>query len=436
MSDIGICRTRLKELFSNLGLGAVRKSLDNRLIADVAARMGLVTRERLFTPFVTMLCCVFCHLQGGLSLRKVEDWLFGFAGKSGRRYGKALSDARARLPVQFFAELVHALGLRALASAGLHHDSLRVVLVDGTTMPLARTPDNSGYFGHAGNQARQSCLPVARMLLMLCAGTGAAVHAAVAPYRTSEMALLLAALHRLPPQSLLLGDRFFGSWLVLWRLTQQGCHGLFQIHQTRKLACHAWHGEADYHEVWRRPGLAHTANGESLRHAPKELRVRVIRRQVEGRWLVLCTTLLDATRWPADELVRLHAARWKVELAIRHLKSDHLPAVVRAKSPDAVANEITGAVLAYTAVRLVMSQAGADPWRLSHARANALIVHTSERMREAPWNRLTRIYEALLNQIKQTRTELQPRAPCRRVLLPRRTRYPVHPDFTTANYAA
>lgn len=436
MSNIGICRTRLKELFSGHGLGAIRKSLDDRLIGDVAARVGLVTRERLFTPLVTVLCCVFGQLQRGLSLRKVEDWLFGFSGNPGRRYGKALSDARARLPVRFFAELIHALGLRSMASGGLCREGLRVVLVDGTTMPMARTKLNSDHFGHAGNQIRKSCLPVARILLMLCGGTGAAVHAAVAAYRTSEMALLLAALHRLPPQCLLLGDRFFASWLVLWRLTQQGCHGLFQVHQTRKLSCHAWPGDADYCEVWRRPGLAHTANGESLRHAPKELRVRIIRRRVEGRWLVLCTTLLDEKRWPADELVNLHAERWKVELAIRHLKADHLPAVVRAKGPDAVANEIAAAVLAYNAVRLVMSEAGADPWRLSHARAGALIVHASERMREAHWSKLVAIFANLLNQIRLTRTELQPRAPCPRVLLPRRTRFPVHPDFSTAKDAA
>jgi hypothetical protein len=318
----------------------------------------------------------------------------------------------------------------------MHINGLRVVLVDGTTMQLARSPANSEYFGHTGNQVRMSCLPVARMLLMACAGTGAAIHAAVAPYRTSEMSLLLEALPKLPPQSLLVGDRLLGSWLVLWRLTEQGSHGLFKVQQARKLKCHAWQGKADYYEVWRRPEPAHSPNSEALRSAPKELQVRIIRRKVKGRWLELCTTLLDQRLWPADELVKLYAQRWGVELAIRHIKADHLSSVVRAKSPKAAINEIYSGVLAYTVVRTVMSRTGQDPWRLSHSRSSEQIVNTSERMREAHATKLPGIYATLLQQIAQTRTNPQARAPCLRVLLPSRSRYPVHPEFSTTKSAA
>lgn len=436
MSNIGTWPARLKDIFSSSGLAALRDILDDRLIDDVAASTVAPSRERLFTPRVTALCCVFGHLQKDLSLRKVEDWLFSFSDQPGPRYGKALSDARARLPAEFFAGLVHAMGLRAMDSAGMHINGLRVVLVDGTTMQLARSAANSEHFGHTGNQVRMSCLPVTRMLLMACAGTGAALHAAVAPYRTSEMSLLLEALPKLPPESLLVGDRLLGSWLVLWRLTEQGSHGLFKIQQARKLKCHALRGKADYYEVWQRPRPTHGPNGEALRAAPKELRVRIIRRKVNGHWLELCTTLLDQRLWPADELVRLYAHRWKAELAIRDIKAEHLPKVVRAKSPKAAINEIYSGVLAYTAVRIVMSRTGLDPWRLSHSRSGALIVNTSERMREAHVSKLCRIYGTMLKQIAETRTILQARAPCLRVLLPTRSRYPVHPEFSTAKSAA
>lgn len=436
MSYIGTSPAPLKDIFCNFGLAAARDALDDRLIDEVAARTVAPTRKRLFTPLVTALCCVFGHLQKDLSLRKIEDWLFNYSDQPGPRYGKALSDARARLPAEFFAELVHELGLRAMDSAGMHINGLRVVLVDGTTMQLARSPANSEYFGHTGNQVRMSCLPVARMLLMACAGTGAAIHAAVAPYRTSEMSLLLEALPKLPPQSLLVGDRLLGSWLVLWRLTEQGSHGLFKVQQARKLKCHAWQGKADYYEVWRRPEPAHSPNSEALRSAPKELQVRIIRRKVKGRWLELCTTLLDQRLWPADELVKLYAQRWGVELAIRHMKADHLSSVVRAKSPKAAINEIYSGVLAYTVVRTVMSRTGQDPWRLSHSRSSEQIVNTSERMREAHATKLPGIYATMLQQIAQTRTNPQARAPCLRVLLPSRSRYPVHPEFSTTKSAA
>jgi len=437
LNSIGTCRFRLKQLFSNFALGPVRNLLSDRLVRDAWDRAGGRCRQRLFTPLVTVLCCVFSHLQGGWSLRKVEAWMFGFGRPGSRRHGKALSDARARLPARFLRELIASLGRLAQHRRGLVWHGLHVALVDGTTLALERTQCNVARFGRAGNQHRKSCFPLARIVLSLCAGTGAVLRAMVAPYGVSEMAMLLRLLPGLGPGTLVLADRYFGSWLVLWRLRRQGCHGLFQIHQARRPRCADWTGEADYIEHWDRPRAVHTRHPAALKLAPRQLAVRIIRRRLQdGRWLSLCTTLLDQQRWPAQDVFDLYLLRWKVEIGIRHIKAEHLRGRVRARGAKAAINEILFGLLAYNAVRCVMADSAAEPWRLSHSQSCALILTAAECMRGAGGVRLLMIYEDLRRSIALTQTKTRPRPPCPRALLPRRERYPLHPDFAYPRKAA
>lgn len=437
MNIIGACRFRLKQLFSEFALGPVRNLLSDRLVREAWNRAGGRCRERLFTPLVTVLCCVFGHLQGSWSLRQLEDWVFSFGRLHSPRHGKALSDARARLPARFLRELIASLGKVAQQRSGLVWHGLPVALVDGTTLAMERTAGNVARFGRAPNQHRKSCFPLARMVLCLCAGTGAVLRAMVAPYGVSEMAMLLRTLPGLEPGTLVLADRYFGSWLVLWRLARQGCHGLFQVHQTRKLRCEDWSGEADYIEHWDRPRAVHMRHPAAFKNAPGRLAVRIIRRQLpDGRWLTLCSTLLDAQRWPAQQVFELYLLRWKVEIGIRHIKAEHLQGRIRARKPRAALNQILFGLLAYNAVRCVMADSAPEPWRLRHAQSCTLIISAAERMREARGVRLLAIYHDLRTAIAATYTAYQTRPPCPRALLPRQERYPLHPDFAYPRSAA
>jgi hypothetical protein len=437
LKSIGTCRFRLKQLFSDFALGPIRNLLSDRLVRDAWSRAGGRYRERLFTPLVTVLCCVFGHLRGGWSLRKVEDWVFSFGRPRSPRHGKALSDARARLPARFLRELIVLLGRVARRRRGLVWHGLGVVLIDGTTLTLERTPGNVARFGRAPNQHRKSCFPVARIVLSLCAGTGAVLRAMVASYGVSEMAMLLRMLPGMEPGTLVLADRYYGSWLVLWRLMQRGCHGLFQIHQARRLLCADWDGDADYIEYWDRPRAVHTRHPWAMKHAPARLAVRIIRRRLPGgRPLILCTTLLDRQRWPAQQVFDLYLLRWKVEIGIRHIKAEHLRGRIQARRAKAAVNEILFGLLAYNAVRCVMADSATEPWRLSHAQSCALILSTADRMREACGVRLLVIYDDMRTAIALTHTAYQTRPPCPRALLPRHERYPLHPDFAYPRKAA
>ena len=89
----------------------------------------------------------------------------------------------------------------------------------------------------------------------------------------------------------------------------------------------------------------------------------------------LLTTLLDENEHPAETLIVLYHERWEEEIAIDELKT-HLRGgriVLRSKTPELVAQEFYGLMMAHFAVRGLMHeaalQADVDPDELSFIHA-------------------------------------------------------------------
>ena len=100
---------------------------------------------------------------------------------------------------------------------------------------------------------------------------------------------------------------------------------------------------------------------------PKELELREIRVRIQDkkkrtRVLVIVTTLLDATKYPASELADLFRQRWHAELDIRSIKTTMGTEMLRAKTPDMVRKEVGMHLLAYNLIRVSSGQ------ELSHYR--------------------------------------------------------------------
>src|SRR5439155_16021838 len=73
---------------------------------------------------------------------------------------------------------------------------------------------------------------------------------------------------------------------------------------------------------------------------------------------VLYTSLLDADRYPADELIALYHERWEIELGYDEVKTHMLlrEEAIRSKKPELVHQEIWGILLAYNLIRLEMER--------------------------------------------------------------------------------
>jgi len=105
---------------------------------------------------------------------------------------------------------------------------------------------------------------------------------------------------------------------------------------------------------------------------PNHFDVRAIRYQRKGfRPQILLTSLVDPTKYPADEIRALYHERWEIELGFGELKTDMLERLetIRSKSPTAVAQEMWGLLIAYNLVRLEMQrlarELGVVPTRVS-----------------------------------------------------------------------
>jgi hypothetical protein len=433
MISIGSSLRQLLRNVSTRSVAPCRDILTDAFITAQACALGMVWRNRLFNPLVTILGCIHAHLGDVKSVRVVEDWINSFHPSLPRPAdGSAFAKARLRLPLALFRRCSRHVADAAMEAASLTAFGLQVIAVDGTSLRMGRTAANVEHFGRHANQSGLSLRPVARALLLCCAGTGAVLSWAMVPFAWSERRMLYRMLREIGPGYLMIADAGLFSYLMLSRLERFGSHALVRMpagktasKRRRRL------GRGDHEEVWDRPRSVHSLFPKLLRREPEQLRVRVIkgvfrRKGYRDIKLRLATTLLNA---PAEELLALYARRWGIELDIRELKRTHLPDVLRGLSPKSVLREFASGVLAFNVARALMARAcaaaGGEVRRLSHTRACRMIAEYASRMRDVIAEHLPPMYRSLLSQLSRLEQPEQERPPEPRAIVPKRRRYPL-----------
>lgn len=123
----------------------------------------------------------------------------------------------------------------------------------------------------------------------------------------------------------------------------------------------------------------------------------------------LLTTLRDAVRYPALELVCAYHERWEIELLIDEMDTHQRLAdgPLRSLTPRGVIQELYGLILAHFAVRCLMHasavQAGVDPDRLSFVHAPEVIRDAVPEIQVTAPAQLARLYQRLLHDIAAER---------------------------------
>jgi hypothetical protein len=181
-----------------------------------------------------------------------------------------------------------------------------------------------------------------------------------------ELSLFQGLLDQFKTGDLALADRGFSTYTLLCLLLRRGAHGLFRLHQARPSDLRKGKrlGKNDRLMVWRKPS-------EKPRYLPKtlwkliapELSVRVLRFTLDmpgsrAQSVTLITTLLDAQAYPAKDLARLYARRWRIELWFRDIKTSMGMETLRCKSPKMVHKELEMFFIAYNLIRCLIVQAG------------------------------------------------------------------------------
>ena len=333
-------------------------------------------RERLYPPTVALSMFMRQALEADGSCQKaVNGWAAqrvadGLRPCSVRTGGYCR--ARQRLPLEMLSTLTRETG-RLLSHKALAQWLWRgrvVKLVDGTCISMPDTPENQERYPQPSTQAPGVGFPLARLVMVICLATGAALDMTVGPHSgkgSGELGLVRGLLEGFSSGDVMLADALYCNYWLITTLVSRGVDVLFEQNGSRTTDFRRGQslGPRDHIVRWPKPPRPEWMTPEQYAHFPDELTVR----EVKVAHRVLVTTLLDHRKVSKDDLYALYARRWNVELDLRNLKTTTGMDVLNCQTPQMNEKQLWVHLLAYNVIRLLMAQAacnaGIDPRELS-----------------------------------------------------------------------
>ena len=325
-------------------------------------------RERLYSPTVTLSMFMRQVLEADGSCQKAVN------GWAAQRTADGLSPcsvrtgaycrARQRLPLEMVSALTRQTG-RLLSQKALAQWLWRgraVKLVDGTGLSMPDTPQNQALYPQPSTQAPGVGFPLARLVMVICLATGAALDAAIGPHSgkgSGELGLVRRLLEGFRPGDVMLADALYCNYFLIASLMAAGVDVLFEQNGSRITDFRRGQslGTRDHVVRWPKPvARPEWMTPEQYAHFPGEITLR----EVKVAHQVLVTTLLDHRQVSKRELSALYARRWNVELDLRNLKTTTGMDVLSCQTPQMNDKQLWVHLLAYNVIRLLMAQAGCN----------------------------------------------------------------------------
>ena len=334
-------------------------------------------RERMYPPTVTLSMFMRQVLESDGSCQKaVNGWAAqraadGLSACSVRTGG--FCRARKRLPLEMVSTLTRETGrlLSEKAPAQWLWRGRAVKLVDGTGISMPDTPQNQAMYPQPSTQALGVGFPLARLVVVICLASGAALDAAIGPHSgkgSGELGLVRRLLEGFRPGDVMLADALYCNYFLIATLMGAGVDVLFEQNGSRNTDFRRGQslGTPDHIVSWPKPAARpEWMTPEQYARFPDELTVR----EVKVAHQVLVTTLLEHRKVGKDDLSALYARRWNVELDLRNLKTTTGMDVLSCQTPQMNEKQLWVHLLAYNLIRTLMAQAarnaGIDPRQLS-----------------------------------------------------------------------
>lgn len=345
---------------------------------------------------------------------------------------EAFTQARKRLPLSFWAWLLIVLAQRLEAAypQADRWNEFRLLMLDGTHVPLARWKGLIDYFGTAKNGKKKAHQrPQARMVMLALAQTRTPWRYEVTPWSTHEQAIAHRLLVGLRANDLVLMDRGFWSYALFWQIAQQHAFFAIRLRSNIPLQTVKRLGSGDRLVTWRPCRKSRRKGLVSWEGLPREITLRVVDYQIRGfRKTAVVTNVLDPKRVARQDWVRLagydaagqvieaglYHRRWGIETLFSELKiRQGMVQGLRGRTPDSIHYEIAGHVLLYLLTRWLMVEAGAahqvDPAELSFVAAQRELEDMRVTLLTATPQRIRRILlPRLLERIAQHRIPFRP----------------------------
>ena len=401
------------------------RQLPVRLTLWVVILLGLFRRH----SYVNLLGMLF---EAGRSRRL-------WACRGGPPSSSALSKARDRLGVEPLRCLYRRSAREWVAATeGLHFHGRRVHAMDGSTIRLPDTTANATFFGRPGSSRGRTSYPQLRLVTLRDAGTRLARAAWFGPLEHGELRLAHDLLPDVDPGSLVMLDRRFDSYALLWDLQERGADFVVRMNHRRHFDV--------VEELAPGDAILRIRAPRRLRRQRPDLPATLLLRRITYRppggqeEIRLLTNLLLAEEIPAEQIAALYPERWEEETGYDEIKT-HLcgtttitqPTTLRSKTPARIVQELYGLLIAYNATRAIMATAATRRADTNPTQARRLsFVHTLERIREAvrdmmqaATRRLAERYDQLLTAVARVVVPLRPGRTYPRAVKRKMSNYPL-----------
>ena len=347
----------------------------------------------------------------------------------------AVTKARDRLGVEPLKDLFEQSSKSSLGQTpGLIFHGRRVFAIDGSTFKTPDSSRNRKYFGKPGVGRGEAAYPQLRVVGLMDVGTHIFRDVRFGPYRVGEITLTRELLQSLESNTLVIMDRNFLAYDLLWDIhKERGADFLLRVKDRVKPRCVKVLGDGDRiveieiprHFRRRRPDMPRKWQLREISYLPEQ-----------GKETIrLFTTILDeSVKW--QEFTELYHDRWEEEGAFDEIKT-HLcnctqvnrPVVFRSKTPDRVKQELYGLFIAHNAIRMIMWEASQllpiCCLRLSYTAAIERIRETIRDMMHLRSVYLAQRYEKMLKAIGRSKIPKRPGRHNPRVVKTKMSRYPL-----------
>jgi hypothetical protein len=280
---------------------------------------------------------------------------------------------------------------------------LSLFAVDGTTLKTADTLEHRDHFGEqVYPSGRISSYPQVRGVTLTAVPTHLIRDAKFGPYGVNEMLYAKELLVSIPNDSLTVFDKGFLSAEILCGLTKGGTNRHFIIPAKANTKWEIVGGTPDDAIIEMRVSPQARKKCPELPETWRARAITII--DQSARKHILLTSLLDAKRYTAKDIVACYTNRWHIETSYRELKQTMMgmALTLRSRTVEGVYQEIWGTLTAYNLIRLEMAKAAlevkCEPTEVSFIRAFHIIQY------ELHWAAVTRAQgklPALMQRLRQ-----------------------------------
>jgi len=390
-------------------LNGLRQLLPNEAIERICKDCSYYFRTRLLTPLAT----IFHMIGAGISREGSFQSAWEMSGQTGR--SGVLSEARKRLPLEVWVQLHQWMMNEISKESEGRWRRHRMIGMDGTFVSMNDEAPLTEHFGKWNNRHGKSRFPYARVAVAFNLATLINVGHQAKSCRISEKELCRELIKDLGAGDVIVFDRFHSGANLYVGYKRAGIDFIGRVHarlKVERLKVIQVLGLGDLLvEIPLVP--SYRKEDPSL---PKCIPVRIIqtRARIDGKreefWIA--TSLSDAEKYPAQEIIAWQKKRWKVETLIEEMKIWLGADVLRSKSPEGIYKELYARIIGLNLIHWLILKASQkhnkEIDRLSVSAALRLTASYSLKMSTAPVWQLPLLYNQLLERIAISRIPYRP----------------------------